>query len=133
MLLSSNTLDVIELLEQYEKLDIVDKVRLSIHILEIKYVGTGNFDIDKLIAYLKNLLGKLDPEYNTTITNFAVYKHLLLFSSKYMELNYMAKKKFSVEMLFSIYEYKFDDEKLNKGITENINIYDYAYELNLAI
>ena len=133
MLLSSNTLDVIELLEHYEKLDILDKVRLSIIILELKYFGTGDFNIEKLISFLKELLEMLDPEYKKTITNYSKYKHLMLLSSKYLEINFMAKKKFSVEMLFSIYEHKFDDDSLNKLVTENINIYDYAYNLNLAI
>ena len=133
MLLSTNTVDVIELLEKYEKLNIIDKIRLSIIILEGKYISTGHYDDEKLITFLKRMLGKLDPEYNTTIINFAKYTHLILLSARYIEINYMSKKKFSIEMLFSIYEHKFDDEELTKEVNENLNIYDYAYELNLAM
>ena len=132
MLLSSNTNKVIELVKMFEDLKEIDKLRLAIHLLENIDFAT-DFGVDSIIALLKEVLCKLDPNYSKTITNFAVYKNLLFLSAKYMELDYMAKKKFSVEMLFSIYETNFDKDEINKLINEKLDIYNYCYSLNLAI
>ena len=55
----------------------------------------------------------ISKNYHKTIVNFANYKHLLLFSAKYLELSLEEKKKFTIEMLFNIYETNFN----NKNIT----------------
>ena len=81
MLLDNNTKKVISLINNFDNLNNIDKLRLSIYILENK-----NFNI-----------------------NFSGYKHLLFFSAKYLELSNMEKKNFTVEMLFNIYEIDFND------------------------
>lgn len=62
------------------------------------------------------MLSKLDSNYGKTIVNFSRYKHLLFFSAKYLELNNIEKKKFTLEMLFNIYETDFNDEIINNEI-----------------
>ena len=48
-----------------------------------------------------------------------------------MELSLEEKKKFSVEMLFNIFQYDFKNEKINTKINEQLNVYDYCYSLNV--
>lgn len=73
------------------------------------------------------MLYKLDSNYGKTIVNFSRYKHLLFFSAKYLELNNIEKKKFTLEMLFNIYETDFNDEIINNEINKLLPIYDYLY------
>ena len=112
MLLDNNTEKVIDLLNIYDDLNDVDKVRLSIHLLE-DLGFTPTYDINNFIKLLKNVLLILDPESKNVITNFAKYKNLLFISAKYMELSLEEKKKFSVEMLFNIFQYDFKNEEIN--------------------
>ena len=97
MLLDNNTIKVINLLDMFDNLSNIDKIRLAIYILENKNFDT-NFNIKDIIILLKEVLTKLDPSYSKVIVNFAKYKHLLLFSAKYLELNLEEKKKFTIEM-----------------------------------
>ena len=60
-----------------------------------------------IINLLKEILETLDPNYKNVITNFTKYKNLLFISAKYMELSFLEKQKFSVEMLFNIFQYDF--------------------------
>lgn len=85
MLLSDNTKKVIDLIEMFDDLKDIDKIRLAIQILENLHFST-EYDIDSFIKLLKEILLYLDPNYNKTITNFAKYKNLLFISSKYLEL-----------------------------------------------
>ena len=126
MLLDNNTIKVINLLDMFDNLNNIDKIRLAIYILENKNFDT-NFNIKDIIILLKEVLTKLDPSYSKVIVNFAKYKHLLLFSAKYLELNLEEKKKFTIEMLFNIYETDFNDKKINKMINKHLYIYDYCY------
>ena len=126
MLLDNNTIKVINLLDMFDNLNNIDKIRLAIYILENKNFDT-NFNIKDIIILLKEVLTKLDPNYSKVIVNFAKYKHLLLFSAKYLELNLEEKKKFTIEMLFNIYETDFNDKKINKMINKHLYIYDYCY------
>ena len=126
MLLDNNTIKVINLLDMFDNLSNIDKIRLAIYILENKNFDT-NFNIKDIIILLKEVLTKLDPSYSKVIVNFAKYKHLLLFSAKYLELNLEEKKKFTIEMLFNIYETDFNDKKINKMINKHLYIYDYCY------
>ena len=48
-----------------------------------------------------------------------------------MELSLEEKKKFSVEMLFNIFQYDFKNEEINTKINEQLNVYDYCYSLNV--
>ncbi len=128
MLLDSNTNKVIDLLGMFDNLKNIDKVRLAIYLLENKNFKI-NFNIKDMIILLKEILNKLDPSYSKTIVNFAKYKHLLFLSAKYLELTDIEKKKFSIEMLFNIYETDFKDKSINKEINNHLYVYDYCYSL----
>lgn len=130
MLLDNNTEKVIDLLNIYDDLNDVDKVRLTIHLLEdLGFKPT--YDINNFIKLLKNVLLILDPESKNVITNFAKYKNLLFISAMYMELSLEEKKMFSVEMLFNIFQYDFKNQEINTKINEQLNVYDYCYSLNV--
>lgn len=128
MLLDSNTNKVIDLLDMFDDLKSIDKVRLAIYLLENKNFEV-NFNIKDMIILLKEILNKLDPSYSKTIVNFAKYKNLLFLSAKYLELDSIEKKKFSIEMLFNIYETDFKDKFINKEINNHLYVYDYCYSL----
>ena len=126
MLLDNNTKKVFDLIDMYDNLNNVDKVRLAIYLLENKnfYI---NFNIKDIIILLKEVLNKLDSSNSKNIVNFAKYKHLLLFSAKYLELTEKEKKNFTIEMLFNLFETDFKDKIINKEINKHLNVYDYCY------
>ncbi len=126
MLLDNNTKKVINLMNNFDTLNNIDKLRLSIYILENKNFNI-NFNTRNIIILLKKVLSNLDSNYGKTIINFSKYKHLLFFSAKYLELSNLEKKKITVEMLFNIYEIDFNDEIINNKINNYLLIYDYCY------
>lgn len=128
MLLENNTNKVINFIYQFDDLNNIDKVRLTIYLLENRYFNV-DFNIEDMINTLKSILGKLDSNYTKVITNFSKYKHLLFFSAKYLELTEKEKKHFSVEIIFNIYETDFNDNGINEEINSNLLIYDYYYSL----
>lgn len=128
MLLDNNTDKVIDLLDMYDNLSNVDKIRLAIYLLENKNFDI-NFNIKDMIILLKEVLNKLDPSYSKTIVNFAKYENLLFLSSKYLELTEKEKKNFSIEMLFNIFETDFKDKVINKEINKHLDLYDYCYAI----
>lgn|SRR5574344_2084719 len=130
MLLDNNTEKVIDLVEMFDDLKDIDKVRLAIHLLE-DLGFTLTYDINNFIKLLKNVLLILDPESKNVITNFAKYKNPLFISAKYMELSLLEKQKFSVEILFNIFQYDFKNEEINNKINEQLNVYDYCYSLSV--
>ena len=129
MLLDNNTKKVINLINNFDTLNNIDKLRLSIYILENKNFNV-NFNTRDTIILLKDVLSKLDSNYGKSIINFSRYKHLLFFSAKYLELSNLEKKKFTVEMLFNIYETDFNNDKIiNNKINNYLLVYDYCYAL----
>jgi len=128
MLLDNNTKKVINLINNFDTLNNIDKLRLSIYILENKNFDV-NFNTRDILILLKKVLSNLDSNYHKTIINFSKYKHLLFFSAKYLELSIMEKKKFTVEMLFNIHETDFNDKIINNKINNYLLIYDYCYAL----
>lgn len=130
MLLDNNTEKVMNLIEMFDDLKGVDKIRLAIHLLE-DLGFTSDYDITNFIKVLKEVLELLDTDSKNVITNFAKYNNLLFISAKYMELSILEKKKFSVEMLFNIFQYDFKNENINTIINYNLNVYDYCYSLNV--
>ena len=130
MLLDNNIERVMNLVEMVDYLGSIDKIRLAIHRLE-DLGFTPTYDITSFIKILKEVLELLDPDSKKVITNFAKYKNLLFISAKYMELSILEKKKFSVEMLFNIFQYNFKNNEINNIINHNLNVYDYCYSLNL--
>lgn len=48
-----------------------------------------------------------------------------------MELSLEEKQKFSVEMLFNIFEYNFNYKDINAKINQKLDVYDYCYSLNV--
>ena len=130
MLLNSNTERVMNLVDMVDDLNDIDKIRLAIHILEdLGFIPS--YDITNFIKILREVLELLDSNYKNVITNFAKYKNLLFISAKYMELSTLEKQKFSVEMLFNIFQYDFKNENINTIINHNLNVYDYCYSLNV--
>lgn len=102
---------------------------MAIHLLE-----ESNFSADydeNFVKLLKEVLEILDPYSKRVITNFAKYKNLLFISAKYMELSLLEKRKFSVKLLFNIYQYEFKTKKINTKINQQLNVYDYRYSLNI--
>lgn len=128
MLLDKNSKKVIDLIQKYDNLSDIDKIRLAIHLLENKNFNV-DFNVRDMIILLKQVLNVLDPNYTKVITNFSKYKHLLFFSAKYLELNEKEKKHFSVEMIFNIYENDFKDKVINDEINSHLLVYDYCYSL----
>ena len=128
MLLSDNTNKVIQLLNMFDNLKDIDKVRLILHLLENNSINTS-YDND-FITILKEVLSKLDSNYGKVIVNFAKYENLLFISAKYMELSDIEQKKFIVEILFNIYNTDFNEE-INKNINDNLDVFNYYYSLNL--
>lgn len=128
MLLDNNTKKVFDLLDMYNNLNNVDKVRLAIYLLENKsfYI---NFNIKDIIILLKEVLNKLDSSNSKNIVNFAKYNHLLFFSAKYLELTEKEKKNFTIEMLFNLFETDFKDKIINEEINKHLNVYDYCYAI----
>ena len=129
-MLLDNTERVMNLVDNVDDLKGVDKVRLAIYLLE-NLNFTIEYDINSFITLLKEVLIELDSNYNKVITNFAKYKNLLLISAKYMELTELEKKKFSVELLFNIFQYDFKNKNINTKINKRLNVYDYCYSLNI--
>ena len=104
MLLSNNTERVINLINMFDNLNNIDKVRLAIHILEDLGFNT-DYDIESIIKLLEEIMLMLDSDYKKTITNFGKYKNLLFISAKYIELSTIEKKKYTIELLFNFFSY----------------------------
>lgn len=102
MLLDNNTERVINLVDAIDNLKGIYKIRLAIHIFENLGFAT-NYDIQKIIKLLQEILGIIEPNSKKVIINFSKYKNLLFMSAKYMELSLLEKQRFSVEMLFNIF------------------------------
>ena len=128
MLLDNNSQKVIDLIQKYDNLSDIDKIRLAIYLLENKNFNV-DFNVTDMIILLKQILSVLDPNYTKVITNFSKYKHLLFFSAKYLELTEKDKKHFSIEMIFNIYENDFKEKIINNEINKHLLVYDYCYSL----
>lgn len=129
MLLENNTEKVMNLVDIIDDLKGIDKVRLAIHLLEESYFST-EYD-EEFIRLLKEVLEILDSNSKKVITNFAKYTNLLFISAKDMELSLLEKQKFLVEILFNIFQYDFENKKINTKINQQLNVYDYCYSLNI--
>ncbi len=129
MLLDNNTEKVINLVQIVDDLNGIDKIRLAIHIFESLGFST-DYDIEKILKLLKELLEIIERNSKNVIVNFAKYKNLLFVSSKYIELSIEEKQKFSVELLFNIFQYDFKNEEINTIINQELNVYEYYYSLN---
>ena len=129
MLLDNNTEKVIHLARMVDDLNGIDKIRLSIHIFE-SLGFTTNYDIQRILKLLQEVLEIIEPNSKNKIINFSKYKNLLFISAKYMELSIEEKQKFSVELLFNIFQYDFKNEEINTIINQELNVYEYYYSLN---
>ena len=128
MLLDKNSEKVIDLIQKYDNLSDIDKIRLAIYLLENKNFNV-DFNVRDMIILLKQVLSILDPNYTKVITNFSKYKQLLFFSAKYLELTEKEKKHFSIETIFNIYENDFKDKVINDEINNHLLVYDYCYSV----
>ena len=129
MLLDNNTEKVVHLAQMVDDLNGIDKIRLAIHIFE-SLGFTTNYDIQRILKLLKELLEIIEPNSKNVIINFSKYKNLLFMSAKYMELSLLEKQRFSVEMLFNIFQHDFKNEEINTIINRELNVYEYYYSLN---
>ncbi len=130
MLLSNNTENVITLVKMVDKLSGIDKVRLAIHLFEnLGFVP--NYNIDNFIKLFQEIVLIFDPNSKKVIINFAKYENLIFIFAKYMELSLLEKQKFTVEMLFNIFQYNFNNDEINIKINNKLNVYDYYYSLNI--
>ena len=129
MLLDNNTEKVIHLARMVDDLNGIDKIRLAIHIFE-SLGFTTNYDIQRILKLLQEVLEIIEPNSKNKIINFSKYKNLLFISAKYMELSIEEKQKFSVELLFNIFQYDFKNEDINTIINQELNVYEYYYSLN---
>ena len=68
MLLDKNSKKVIDLIQKYDNLSDIDKIRLAIYLLENKNFSV-DFNIRDMIILLKQVLSALDPSYTKVITN----------------------------------------------------------------
>ena len=128
MLLDNNTERVMDLIDMYDNLSNIDKVRLAIYLLENKGFEI-NFNVENMIELLKEILSKLDSSYGKIIVNFAKYKNLLFLSAKYLELTEKEKQNFSIEMIFNIFQNDFKDKNINNKINKHLFVYDYCYAI----
>lgn len=128
MLLDNNTEKVIHLAQMVDDLNGIDKIKLAIHIFE-SLGFTTNYDIQRILKLLKELLEIIEPNSKNKIINFSKYKNLLFISAKYMELSIEEKQKFLVELLFNIFQYDFKNEEINTIINQELNVYEYYYSL----
>ena len=48
-----------------------------------------------------------------------------------MEKQVLEKQKFSVEILFNIFQYDFNNNEINIKVNYQLNVYDYYYSLNI--
>ena len=78
MLLDKNSKKVIDLIQKYDNLSDIDKIRLAIYLIENKNFNV-DFNVRDMIILLKQVLSVLDPSYTKVITNFSKYKNLLFF------------------------------------------------------
>ena len=129
MLLDNNTEKVVHLAQMFEDLNDIDKIRLAIHLLE-DLGFTPTYDIQRILKLLKELLEISEPNSKNVLINFSKYKNLLFMSAKYMELSLLEKQRFSVEMLFNIFQHDFKNEEINTIINRELNVYEYYYSLN---
>ena len=129
MLLDNNTEKVIHLAQMVDDLNGIDKIKLVIHIFE-SLGFTTNYDIQRILKLLQEVLEIIEPNSKNVIINFSKYKNLLFISAKYMELSIEEKQKFSVELLFNIFQYDFKNEEINTIINQELNVYEYYYSLN---
>lgn len=90
-----------------------------------------NYNIDNFIKLFQEILLIIDSNSKKTITNFAKYKNLLFISSKYMGLSLLEKQKFTVEILFNIFQCNFDNDEMNIKINNQLNAYNYYYSLDI--
>ncbi len=132
MLLEDNNLKIVNIIEYFDELKNVDKVRLAIYILENKNFNI-DYNVNNIINKLKIVMSDLDPDYNKVIVNFSKYKNLVLLSSKYMELDIEDKKRCLIELLFNIYESDFEDKYINELINNNLDVYNFAYLSNVSV
>ena len=124
MLLENNSEKTIKLIDEFDKLNDIDKLRLSINTLESKYT---NYNFNNEIELLKNILSMLDN--SKAIINFSKYQKLTYLKSKYIELNKDDKDRYIIEILFNIYDNDFDNQQINNLINKNVDIYNLTYKL----
>lgn len=102
MILRNISEKVIKLVRYYEILEFADKLRLAINIFESNYI---KIKIDKMLDLLKQILRIVDTNYNKYgMINFLEYRHLLLMSTKVIEMTEKEQNMFVYEISADIYD-----------------------------
>lgn len=125
MLLENNSKKVNTLLEQFNILTNIEKIRLSKEVLENNHI---NYNFKDEIDILNHVLELLDPKEKKKIKNFGNYKKLIFIESKYYEFDKTDKRHYIIEILFNIYEEDFDNN-INTIINKHSDIYNLTYKL----
>ena len=89
ILLDNNIEKVIHLARMLDDLNGIDKIRLAIYIFE-SLGFTTNYDIQKILKLLKELLEIIEPNSKNVIINFSKYKNILFILENIW--NYQLKK-----------------------------------------
>lgn len=86
-------------------------------------VKKNTFDsMNNVISESKKVM-ELQPKLQT------IFNEVDSYANSYKSLE--EKKKFSVEILFNIFQYDFKNEEINILINQKLNVYDYYYSLNV--
>src|SRR5574344_738502 len=110
MLLENNSKKVNTLLEQFNILTNIEKIRLSKEVLENNHI---NYNFKDEIDILNHVLELLDPKEKKKIKNFGNYKKLIFIESKYYEFDKTDKRHYIIEILFN----------------KHLDIYNLTYKL----
>lgn len=127
MILNDNTNNVIELLDYFDTLTNIDKLRLGIYLIENKQFDI-DFDTNIITNILKKALSILDINNSKEITNINNYKHLVFFSAKYIQLTGKEKRNLLAEIIFNIYNNDYNNDNIN-NIIRDLLIYEYIYSI----
>ena len=124
MLLASNGKKVVKFINDFDKLNNVEKLRVCIHTLESKFSKFNKYEITDM---LKRILNDLDNSEKGKIVNFAKHKKLNIIASNYIVFNDNDKLRVIIEMLWSIGQSDFNDPTINKEIMDKLEIIDLIY------
>jgi len=91
----------IEVLRHFKNLSHIDKLRLTIHLLE-----NSNLEINtnNELNMLKNQLTELDKTYATVLVNFNKYKHLTVICAMFMETSEIDRNTLTTDILDNIFK-----------------------------
>ena len=103
MLLKNNSKEVENLVRYFETLDIKDKLKLNIVVLESDMIKL-EINKDKLIKVLKNILCFFDKSYKKDVMIYYENHMDIFILAKVMEMKEKEREIFSFEILYAIHK-----------------------------